>query len=84
MGQGRRLRGHLLRLVRHRPLAIVAGALVALPGVLLLANDYRWETGVTDGLALIALATGAALMWSGVTGHQPDWYDPDSETEKRV
>ena len=84
MGHGRRLRGHLLRLVRHRPLATGIGALVALPGVLLIANDYAWETGTTDGLALIALATGAAVMWSGLTGHQPDWYDPDSETERRA
>jgi hypothetical protein len=84
MGRGRRLRGHLLRLVRHRSLAIGVGALVALPGVLLLASDYQWETGVTDGLALIALATGVAVMWSGFSGRQPDWYDPDSDTEKRV
>jgi hypothetical protein len=67
------MRGLLLRLVLNRPLAILAGAIVAAPGVLLLARDYTWETGVTDGAALLLLATGVALAWAGVTGRKADW-----------
>ena len=73
MPRARRLRGALLRLVLNRPLAIVVGALIASPGVLLMSRDYTWESGVTDGLALIAVATGIALIWAGMTGRKADW-----------
>jgi hypothetical protein len=75
MPRGRRLRGLLLRLMLNRPVAIAAGAALASPAMLLLVNDYSWETGATDGLMLLALATGVALVWSGVTGRQADWYE---------
>ncbi len=78
MTRARRLRGLLLRLVLNRPLAIAIGALIASPAVLLLVNDYLWETGVTDGAALVALATGIAVVWSGLSGRQADWVDSDS------
>ena len=69
------MRGVLLRLVLNRPLAIAVGAAIAAPAALLLAADYAWETGATDGLALLALATGIAVAWAGVTGRKPDWTD---------
>lgn len=75
MPRARRLRGMLLRLMLNRPLAIAVGAAVASPGVVLLGGDYSWETGATDGLALVSLATGIALAWTGVTGRRPDWLD---------
>ena len=75
MSRARRLRGLLLRLMLNRPVAIAAGTAMGLPGVVLLAGDYSWETGATDGLALIAAASGAALVWAGITGRQPDWID---------
>lgn len=75
MPRGRRVRGLLLRLVLNRPIAIGVGVLVAFPAVMLLLSEYSWETGATDGLALLALATGIALVWAGVTGRQPDWVD---------
>jgi hypothetical protein len=75
MPRGRRLRGLLIRLVLNRPLAIALGAALAAPGVLLMLRDYDWESGVTDGLALLTVATGIAIAWAGVTGRQPDWMD---------
>jgi hypothetical protein len=63
----------LLRFVLNRPLAIAVGSLIAAPGLLLLVNDYAWENGVTDGLSLLALATGIAIVWAGISGRQPDW-----------
>jgi hypothetical protein len=27
------------------------------------------------GLGLVALATGIALIWTGLTGEQPDWVE---------
>lgn len=75
MPRARRLRGFLLRLVLNRVVSTGAGILLALPGALLVAGDYAWETGVTDGIALLTLATGVALAWAGVTGRRPDWVE---------
>jgi hypothetical protein len=71
--RARRLRGWLLRLVLNRPAAMIAGALLAAPGAWLIANDYSWESWMTDGLALVTLATGVALAWAGLTGRRSDW-----------
>jgi hypothetical protein len=75
MPRARRLRGFIIRLVLNRPLAIAAGLALAAPGALLLMRDYEWETGVTDGLSLLLVATGVAVAWAGITGRQPDWID---------
>jgi hypothetical protein len=75
MPRGRRFRGLLLRVVLNRPIAIVIGAVIGSPAVMLLVNDYAWETGVTDGLALLGVATGIAFVWAGVSGRTPDWID---------
>jgi hypothetical protein len=64
MPRARRLRGMLLRLVLNRPVAIAVGVALAAPGALLLLRDYAWESGVTDGLGLLALATGVAIVWA--------------------
>ena len=78
MARARRLRGLLLRLTLNRPLAVAAGILLASPGALLVVGDYPWETGATDGVALLILATGVALVWVGITGRRPDWYESES------
>ena len=75
MPRPRRLRGLLLRLVLNRRAAIAVGAAIAAPGVWLLAGDYAWESGATEGLALIAVATGVAVAWAGITGRKADWID---------
>lgn len=67
----------LLRLVLNRPVAIGVGAALCVPAVWLIIGEYPWETGLTDGLAMLTLATGLALLWTGVSGRQPDWMDPD-------
>jgi len=69
----RRVRGALLRLVRRRGLSSAIGAaLIALAVWLELGgHDASW----VDGLGLIAGATGAALLWTGVAGLRPDWTD---------
>ena len=75
MARGRRIRGIVLRLVLNRRIAIAAGAAIASPAVVVLANDYAWETGVTDGLVLVAAATGLAILWAGISGRTADWID---------
>ena len=67
-----------MRLVLNRPLAISVGIALAAPAAWLLFADVSWESGVTDGIAFVALATGAALIWTGVSGRRADWVDPDS------
>jgi hypothetical protein len=71
----RRVRGLLLRVVLKRPLAVSLGCAIAAPGLLIVWRDYAWETGVTDGLALLALASGAALAYAGLSGRRPDWHE---------
>ena len=64
----------LLRLVRRRPLAIVAGVALLAPAVW--AEFFsRSEAWWIDGLALVAGATGIALCWTGLTGARPDWVE---------
>lgn len=77
MATGRRARGVLLRLVMNRPLVLAIGAVCVIPAGWVLLQDYAWESGATDGLALLLLATGVALVWTGIAGRQPDWIDPD-------
>ncbi len=74
----RRFRGVILRFVLNRPVAIGAGVLMFVPGLWLLLTDQRWESGATDGLALLLVASGAAVAWTGLTGRRGDWVDPDA------
>ncbi len=70
----RRARGFILRLVRRRRAALVAGLALAAPAAWLEfggATDAWW----VDGLSLILGATGIALVWAGVVGVTPDWID---------
>jgi hypothetical protein len=72
----RRVRGVLLRLVRQRRASIIAGTALAAPALwveLSSQSDAWW----VDGLSLILLATGIALIWTGLTGVSPDWVDDD-------
>ena len=78
MARVRRVRGILLRLVGNRPAAMIAGAALGVPAIWLLARDYAWESGLSDGVVMLSLATGAALVWNGVSGRRPDWLDPDA------
>ena len=70
----RRSRGALLRLVRRRMLSIVVGVALIVPAAWLELSG-RYGAGWVDGLSLILGATGAALVWSGLTGAQPDWIE---------
>jgi hypothetical protein len=70
----RRARGVLLRIVRRRRLVIALGVTLVAPAAWLEwsgGSGARW----VDGLGFIGLATGTALIWTGVTGLKPDWID---------
>jgi hypothetical protein len=69
----RRVRGALLRLVRRRRLSIAAGAALAAPAawVQFRGADAWW----LEGVSLVVLATGLALIWTGITGPSPDWIE---------
>ena len=69
----RRLRGGLLRLAFHRPAAFVSGLVIAAGAVWLAAIDAPWESWVSDGVGLVAGATGAALILVALGGRRPDW-----------
>jgi hypothetical protein len=73
----RRARGSLLRLVRRRPLAMLIGLVLAVPAGWV---EFSGRAGAwwIEGLALIVLATGLAIFWTGMTGPSPDWVDDES------
>ena len=60
-------------MVLNRPVAVALGGAIAAPGVLLVWRDYAWESGMSDGLALVVIATGVAIAYAGIRGRQPDW-----------
>ena len=72
----RRARGVLLRLVRRRRAAIALGfGLLAPAAAIEITGSFdRWWI---EGLALVAGATGIALIWTGLTGAAPDWIDTE-------
>ncbi len=70
----RRIRGALLRLVRRRVLTGTVGVLLVAPAAWVEFGS-SYDAWWLDGLALIAGATGAALLWTGLTGVAPDWID---------
>src|SRR5262245_37322371 len=78
----RRTRGMMLRLARRRTVAVVIGAALALPGlwVELAGHGAPWASGI----ALLAVATGLALIWSGVAGIKPDWVDDEKRGAGRL
>ena len=76
----RRARGAILRIVRRRRLAIAVGVALALPaaGLEFSGGSNLWWL---DGLSLLGAATGAALIWMGITGPRPDWVDSTINAE---
>ena len=74
--RGRRLRGGLLRLARSRRVGLASGLVLLLPSVSLTVGDYPWESWLTDGLGLVGLATGSALILVALGGRRPDWIEP--------
>ena len=65
----------LLRLIRRRALAVVAGIVLAAPAAWLeVSGSDRWWI---DGAALVLAATGLALIWTGIAGARPDWIEPN-------
>jgi hypothetical protein len=70
----RRVRGALLRLARRRRLSLVAGLAIGLPASWMQfwgRGDAWWA----EGLSLVGVALGAALIWTGLVGLRPDWVD---------
>jgi hypothetical protein len=72
----RRARGALLRLVRRRAVAVVAGLALALPAAWLEFSG-QFDAWWIEGLSLVVGATGVAILWTGITGPSPDWVDDD-------
>jgi hypothetical protein len=73
----RRARGLLLRFVRRRRLAMIAGLALLLPAAWAEFSG-RFDAWWTEGLALVVGATGLALAWTGLVGVAPDWIDDDA------
>jgi hypothetical protein len=70
----RRARGFVLRLARRRAAALLTGVALAAPAAWIrFSGDYgAWWV---EGLCLIAIATGVALLWTGMVGLRPDWHE---------
>ena len=72
----RRARGFLLRLVRRRRLAILVGLALGLPSAWVELSG-RYDAWWIQGLSLVIGATGLSILWTGITGPNPDWVDDD-------
>ncbi len=70
-----RLRGRLLRATLRRRTAFLLGVAIAAPAVWLMSVDAPWESWITDGIALVAVATGIALIHTAIAGRRADWAD---------
>jgi hypothetical protein len=66
----------MLRFMRRRVPAIIAGVvLIAAAGWI--ETSPRVNVWWLEGLALVAGATGVAILWTGLAGVTPDWREPD-------
>jgi hypothetical protein len=72
--RSRRVRGALLRFARNRPAAIAVGLLLVIPSAWIELSG-RASSWWMDGVALVAGATGLALVWTALTGTRPDWLE---------
>jgi len=72
--RSRRVRGALLRFARNRPAAIAVGLLLVIPSAWIELSG-RASSWWMDGVALVAGATGVALVWTALTGTRPDWLE---------
>jgi hypothetical protein len=60
--------------IRRRPLAIGLGLVLLVPSGWLEFSG-RPAPWWASGAALVAAATGAALLWTGLVGTPPDWVE---------
>jgi hypothetical protein len=76
MSSVRRARGAMLRLARHRRLSLLIGLAMALPGAWIQIAG-RFDEWWIEGLSLVGIGIGIALVWTALVGLQPDWIDKD-------
>jgi hypothetical protein len=74
MPSPRRVRGALLRLVRHRRLSAALGLAFVIPAAWVEFGG-RPSSWFVEGAALVVGATGVALLWTALTGLSPDWVE---------
>lgn len=76
MSSVRRARGAILRLARHRRLSLIVGLVMAVPAAWIQISG-RFDAWWVEGLSLVGIGIGLALVWTAVVGLQPDWIDED-------
>ena len=78
MSSVRRTRGAMLRLARHRGLSVMVGLALAVPGAWVQIAG-RFDAWWIEGLSLVGIGIGAALLWTAIVGLQPDWIDEERD-----
>lgn len=66
----------MLRLARHRRLSFLVGLVLAAPSAWIQISG-KFDAWWIEGLSLVGIGVGIALLWTGVVGLQPDWIDED-------
>jgi len=69
-----RARGALFRLLRRRRLALLVGLALVIPSAWVEVSG-RFGAWWIDGVALVAAASGLALVWHAIVGASPDWIE---------
>jgi hypothetical protein len=71
----------MLRLARHRRLSVLVGLAMAVPGAWVQIAG-RFDAWWIEGLSLVGIAVGIALVWTAIVGLQPDWIDNDDPSSR--
>jgi hypothetical protein len=72
----------LLRLARRRLTSAIAGLALLMPAAWLGFSGCCSAAWI-DGLTLVLGATGAAFLWTALTGVRPDWIDETNDPGPR-
>ena len=68
----------MLRLARHRGLSFLVGLALAVPAAWVQIAG-RFDAWWIEGLSLVGIGIGAALLWTAIVGLQPDWIDEERD-----
>jgi len=68
----------MLRLARHRRFSVLVRLGMAVPGAWVQIRG-RFDAWWIEGLSLVGIGIGIALVWTAIVGLQPDWIENEDD-----